>query len=690
MKVSGKTLPFIIILGGLCVPVCGAAVYQSNGTAASVQALHTIAQNGDTITLPPGTFTWSTHVSFSKAVNVQGAGTAQTVIYDNVPKTGGSQSVLWSFNVASGQSIRVTGFTVRGQTQDTQNHNQGTLAFFGGSHKIRIDHVNIIRPGTGAMIFGGDLWGVIDHCYFDDSNFKQAIQVHHGNWNGDAEGWGDGSYEDSLHLGTERAIYIEDCTFLGSGTAGAGVVDGSFGGRFVFRHNTVTNDTLAMHGTEGFRGRGLRSYEIYDNRFVSSSGILVYALYLRSGTGVIFDNSFFGGGGVRGYRYGLLLTVYRATTGTGQSCSNNNFGAPWNMATGSNPWDGNSGARGYPAIDQVGRGTCADAIRGDPPVNQTTGTQSWPHNASEPVYEWGDTIQPIPNNPGALVAVQCSPDLIQAGRDFHVGTPMPGYTPYPYPHPLVIGAPRAVVTDFNGDGYPDFVLQRDGAGETAIWYLGNNILNGGDFGPTLPISWKVTGAADFNRDGHTDYAVFQPATGHTAIGYMSGPALIGADWGPTLPPGWELVGAADFNGDGYPDFVVYHAGTHQTAIAYLRNNVLIGADFGPAIPNGWNLIGVADFDRDGHPDYALFNATTGETAIWYLSGPTFVRGAFGPTISSGWVLVATADFDRDGSPDYLVYNLGTHETAIWYLNNNVFLSSAPGPTIPAAWSWEAP
>jgi hypothetical protein len=99
------------------------------------------------------------------------------VIYDNVPKTnGGQQSILWTFNVAPGTSIRVTGFTVHGQAQDTQVYNAGTLYFGGSSRAVRIDHITCEQPGTGFLMFKGDIWGVVDHCVFD-YGFHEAIQV---------------------------------------------------------------------------------------------------------------------------------------------------------------------------------------------------------------------------------------------------------------------------------------------------------------------------------------------------------------------------------------------------------------------------------------------------------------------------------------------------------------------------------
>ncbi len=55
-------------------------VYNSDGTATSVQYLHdNFAQAGDSITLPAGTFTWSTPVTISKAITLQGSGSGRII-----------------------------------------------------------------------------------------------------------------------------------------------------------------------------------------------------------------------------------------------------------------------------------------------------------------------------------------------------------------------------------------------------------------------------------------------------------------------------------------------------------------------------------------------------------------------------------------------------------------------------------
>ena len=150
------------------------------------------------------------------------------------------------------------------------------------------------------------------------------------------------------------------------------------------------------------------------------------------------------------------------------------------------------------------------------------------------------------------------------------------------------GGARAAISDFNGDGHPDYLLENANTRQTAIWHLNNNVFVSGAYGPTLPNGWVLVGVADFNRDGHPDY-VLENGTGQTAIWYLSGRTLIGGAYGPTLRSGWVWVGTADFNGDGYPDYVLYTATTRQTAIWYLSNNVFVSAAYGPTLPVGWSF-----------------------------------------------------------------------------------------------------
>jgi hypothetical protein len=98
------------------------------------------------------------------------------------------------------------------------------------------------------------------------------------------------------------------------------------------------------------------------------------------------------------------------------------------------------------------------------------------------------------------------------------------------------------------------------------------------------------GVADFDGDGHPDYALFNSNTGQTAIWYLNDNVFVSGAFSLTLPSGWALVATADFNGDGKPDYVVYRASSRQTAIVHMNNNVAIDAVFGPTLPVGWSLV----------------------------------------------------------------------------------------------------
>ena len=738
---------FTLILSGFLSPRCRAAIYDSNGTAASLQFIHdNQAQNGDTITLPAGRFVWSNRVNITKGITVQGQttvnsdnGTANdlTVIVDNLSRVPGGQGF---FHCTTAPGQRITGITFQGGSTNTMYN--GAVRFRGNS-PVRIDHCHFTGLYHQPYItITGAIYGVADHNLFN--NFPGHYEAFYMQ----GAGYGDQAFAQDAQWGGSQFFFIEDNYIYSPNIAFAGGVDGKSGIKYVFRHNRVFNvEAILVHGTEGTRERGGRAIEMYNNTFTFVHGIGLDGI--RSGSMLTHDNTFLGVLPPSGFH----LQDYRSFFSWGAS-------SPWLGASGNNPWDNNDpqlyqsgtatggsqttlidtsknwtpnqwvgftvkrlsdnqialirsntsnrlnvyyytdsggGAVWHTgdqyqihkllvALDQPCRGR-GDLISGNAPINTVTGTQAWPHQTLEPCYSWNNIHFPGGEHINFVPGIGPNHLFVQ-GRDYFNDAPMPGYMPYTYPHPLVTSAGRAVVADFNGDGSPDFVLQ-SASGDTAIWYLHNNVLVGGDFGPTLPPGWSVETATDFDHDSHPDYALFYPSH-YTAIGYMSGPTLIGADGGPALPIGWELVATADFNGDSYSDYVLYHGGTGHTAIWHLLNNVLVGGDFGPTLPPGWSLIGVADFDRDGHMDYALFHPNTGITAIWYLSGPTLVTGAQGPTMPGGWKPVATADFDGDGYPDFLLYNQATGQTAIWYLNDNVYVSSMYGPTIPVAWSLVRP
>ena len=87
--------------------------------------------------------------------------------------------------------------------------------------------------------------------------------------------------------------------------------------------------------------------------------------------------------------------------------------------------------------------------------------------------------------------------------------------------------------------------------------------------------------ADFNGDGYPDYLIYNRATRQTAIWYLDEDGIIGSDYGPTIAVGWSLVDAADLDGDGYPDYILVNRTTRQTAIWYLSGATFLRGAYAP-------------------------------------------------------------------------------------------------------------
>src|SRR5438477_524445 len=145
-------------------------------------------------------------------------------------------------------------------------------------------------------------------------------------------------------------------------------------------------------------------------------------------------------------------------------------------------------------------------------------------------------------------------------------------------------------------------LGEDANGELYITDIGN----GSVFKTVSSAGWSVVGVADFNPDGHPDYRLYNGRTRQTAIWYLNNNVLSSGLYGPTLTDGWSVAGVADFNGDGHPDYLLFSSSTRQTAIWYLNNNVLSSGLFGPSLPASWSVAAVGHFIWNGYPGYLVF------------------------------------------------------------------------------------
>jgi hypothetical protein len=383
--------------------LCAATFIATNTTLVAVQAAVNSALDGDTVLVPAGASTWAGGVLITNAITFQGAGMDQTII-------AGTNNGTIDFNLRPGKAARMTGFRLDGQAIQTW---LGLVQVTGGSKVFRMDHC-LFTNSAGWAVVTRDICGVIDHCSF--RTYGGGVIVFHEAWGGASNYWGDGSWNDSAQLGTTNALYVEDCYFDGGLRNGA--IDSVGGAHWVFRQNTVIGDIVVCHGTDSSqRERGTRSIEYYNNAMIGVN-IASESFEMRSGTGVIFSNA------LSNYALVAALKEYRSP----ESGVSGGGYPPWGPANGQSVYDGNTDFHGYPCIDQCGRG------KGDLMYGTTPTPAVWPHQASEPIYAWGNTLGGLPARIGSIYAV------IQENRDFYNGKPMPGYTPLQYPHPLVAGA----------------------------------------------------------------------------------------------------------------------------------------------------------------------------------------------------------------------------------------------------------
>lgn len=352
---------------------------------------------GDTVLLPAGQAVWSSKLVLDKAVTLMGAGMRATTII-NALADDYTGLIDIRVDAGAGDFVRISSI---GLTSDRTNTKQWAI-YVDGTLPFRIDHVRFFDTvdylATDIRIAGYGTYGVVDNCEFDGST-KESIQVFGGN-----QSWG----EDST-LGTASAVYIEDCVFRNSPGGHAAVF--SAGSKGVVRYCEIFGKDLDAHGHCFNRGfRGVRHYEFYENDIWEKDVGFNRAMFIRGGTGVIFDNR------VRGDKfYGdIELTEYRVTT----DCPNNGCGT-----------------EGYPLYDQIGRGK-----------DQT----------SEPLYMWGnvadedgdgvferaafvtvvDARTPVCNLGPTADYIQPVAHGGEANPDYVVGTALPGYAPFTYPHPL--------------------------------------------------------------------------------------------------------------------------------------------------------------------------------------------------------------------------------------------------------------
>ena len=237
--------------------------------------------------------------------------------------------------------------------------------------------------------------------------------------------------------------------------------------------------------------------------------------------------------------------------------------------------------------------------------------------------------------------------------------------------------------DINGDGRPDLVLQNTSTRQVAAWFLDR--ANGVEIpvfhwlsAASVP-GWTVVAVTDLNGDGHPDVILQNDSTSQLAAWFMGGPngdRIQSFDWIASFHvPGWRVAGMADLNLDGHPDVILQNVATGQVAAW------LMGGPNGDRIQSfswiaafnlsGWNVAGFGDINGDGHPDIILQNTSTGQVAAGLLGGAAGTDILAFHWIASfnvpEWVVQGAMDLDDDGHPDIILQNTGNGAIAAWLL-----------------------
>src|SRR5947208_3798738 len=151
---------FILIWNGL--PAL-ATVYDSDGSSINVQYSHDFqATDGDTITLPAGTFDWTTGVSFSKGITLRGATTITgaggpnavandvTIVKDDVPRS----SQIVGVTVSGSRVFRLTGITFAASVTQVNGSTDGAFHFTSPdlTARFRVDNCHFASLHQAKLI----------------------------------------------------------------------------------------------------------------------------------------------------------------------------------------------------------------------------------------------------------------------------------------------------------------------------------------------------------------------------------------------------------------------------------------------------------------------------------------------------------------------------------------------------------
>lgn len=267
----------------------GVNINAANCSNSAIQTAINTARDGDRVTVPAGSCTWTGSVTIpnSKGITLQGAGSASTII-----TMGGNTLTL---QTTTGRArLRVTGFRF------INSVSSDCIQILGTAQNWRIDHnsfstcANQVRVG-GAVSQDSFNYGLIDHNDFDSFDVRAIyIRWTRGNTLDDLPvGFAAGNWIwlQPAERGSAQAVYVEDNTFNNTQGQGAQMIEGEMGAKYVMRYNTFHNMWASTHSGCTLNARNAVWVEIYGNTSTADANAPFRAIELRSVSGIVWNNS---------------------------------------------------------------------------------------------------------------------------------------------------------------------------------------------------------------------------------------------------------------------------------------------------------------------------------------------------------------------------------------------------------------
>jgi hypothetical protein len=407
-----------LVVAFLLTPLFGREVQANTITAAScqtsdVQAAVNSASDGDTVVIPNGSCTWTNGITTTKQITIQGASVGGVVITDGA---GGADLLT----MTSGNSYHVTIANLKflpgtGTGNYITMHGTGTMVPL--MHDMDFNLPNFqLKHAVQWLVNGGVIWNT---TFESTNNLSGACGSQIGSDSGSLLiksniPWDDASTMGTLDANGDKNVYIEDSTFSYVGQA----PDMDDNARVVLRHDTFSNISgMLTHGpTSAYGGRQV---EIYDNTFsfTNLNRDIQRWVWGRAGTFVITGNSVDAiTSGCHGSRDSWVFIVESATYKTGHGCCTSWM--CWHQ-----PGSGSDGTSGHSYLS-------------------TSQTPNDTYQQSDPIYIWGNTgtgaskfgMNDQPDSCGNGLTTS---DFLHSGTDYFLDAgAKPGWSRYPYPHPL--------------------------------------------------------------------------------------------------------------------------------------------------------------------------------------------------------------------------------------------------------------